>query len=159
MRPRDLGRLVGLAALAGALVAGPAPGRAEPAPPAAGADTAALRERVAAFWAARVAGDLAVQWTFFEPRVRGRLSVDEYRARPRGVRYVAYQVEEAEVRGPFATVRVRVLAEPVALAALARGRRVVPQTVVVDDPWIRIGETWYRRLEQERDPPPSPPSP
>ncbi len=117
----------------------------------------ALRERAAAFWAARVAEDFRAQWELLEPRFKGRVSAEEYRTGRGNLRYLAYQVEEATVDGAFATVKVRVLAQPILLAA--RGQRIPPQAALVDDPWIRIGGVWYRRWESEGSGPPQGPRP
>src|SRR5262245_11050264 len=76
---------------------------------AAAPDTTELKQRAAAFWAARVAGDADTQWKLLEPRGKGRMSAQEYAAAPTGGRYLAYQVEGATVQGSFATVKVKVL--------------------------------------------------
>ena len=118
---------------------------ASPAPVASSSDVQALRERAATFWAARMAGDYKSQWELLEPRGRGRLTPQEYAAERGGIRYVAYQVEDATVNGYFATVKVRLLFQPI----LPSGRAVPVQGVVADDRWIRVGGAWYRRLDDE----------
>jgi hypothetical protein len=119
---------------------------ASPATPAAAAADR-LRERAAAFWAARVAGDSKAQWELLEPRGRGRLTPAEYDASGGAVKYVAYQVEDASIDGYFATVRVRIIAQPI--LPIAQGRKIGPASVVATDRWVRIRGIWYRSLEQE----------
>src|SRR5262245_23091688 len=110
-----------------------APVAASPAP-----DTATLQERAAAFWAARVTGDVQAQWDLLEPRWRGRMTPLEYGAdQAVGGRYLAYQVEGATVKGSFAEVKVKLLVQQV-LPPSAASRAVGPQAVVLDDGWIRI---------------------
>ena len=118
---------------------------APPAPVASNGDAQVLRERAAAFWAARMAGDARGQWELLEPRGRGRMTPQEYAADRGGVRYVAYQVEDATIDGYFATVKVRLLFQPV----LPTLRRVPVQAVVAGDRWIKVGGAWYRRLDDE----------
>lgn len=118
---------------------------APPPPVASSGDVQALRERASAFWAARMAGDYTGQWELLEPRGRGRLTPQEYAAGRGSVVYVAYQVEDATVNGYFATVKVRILVQPI----IPSGRRVPVQAAVVDDKWIRVGGAWYRRLDDE----------
>jgi hypothetical protein len=110
------------------------------------ADIQALRERVAAFWAARVAGDAQGQWQLLEPRGKGRLAPQDYGVDTRGGRYLAYQVEDATVNGFFATVKVRVLVQQI-LPPSAMKRVIPPQVAVLDDGWIRVRGVWYRRLD------------
>jgi hypothetical protein len=116
------------------------------APMASEAEILALRERAAAFWAARVAGDFETQWQFLEPRWKGRMTAAEYGSDLTGGRYLAYQVEGATVNGFFATVKVRLLVQQVLPLSAAGRTRVSPQASVVEDGWIRIGGVWYRRL-------------
>jgi hypothetical protein len=115
------------------------------ATPSAGGDVQALRERAAAFWAARLAGDSKGQWELLEPRGRGRLTPQEYAGGPGALRYLAYQVEDATINGYFATVRVRLMLQPL-LPSLVR---VPVQTVVAQDSWIRVGGVWYHSLDDE----------
>jgi hypothetical protein len=121
-------------------------------PPASGgagaaSDVERLRERAAAFWAARVAGDPKAQWELLEPRGRGRLTPLEYVPGPGALKYLAYQVENATVSGYFADVSVRILVQPI--LPTTHKAKVGPQSTMVNDRWVRIGGTWYRSLEQQ----------
>jgi hypothetical protein len=123
------------------------------ATPPAGPEVERLRERTAAYWAARVSGDSKAQWELLEPRGRGRLSPSEYDVSGGGVKYIAYQVEDATIEGYFATVKVRMIVQPV--LPMAQGKRIGPTTVVLMDRWVRIRGTWFRSLEQESGEPAS----
>jgi hypothetical protein len=117
-----------------------------PAPQGSEQDVQTLRERAAAFWAARVAGDAQGQWELLEPRGKGRVTAQEYGVVPEGGRYLAYQVEDATVKGLFATVRVRMLVQ--VILPKSETRRPTPiQAALVEDGWVRIGGVWYRRLD------------
>ena len=120
---------------------------ASSAPMASEAEVQALRDRAAAFWAARVAGDVEAQWHLLEPRWKGRMTATQYGSDLTGGRYLAYQVEGVTVNGFFATVKVRLLVQQTLPAAAGRGRSVgPPQGTVVADGWIRIGGVSYRRM-------------
>jgi hypothetical protein len=119
---------------------------ASSAPLGSAADTQALRERAAAYWAARLAGDVRTQWELLEPRGSGRLTAEEY-GPGRSVRYLGYQIEDATVSGYFATVKVRLLFQPI-LPPSAATRVVPPMVSVAADGWVRIGGLWYHRLEE-----------
>lgn len=129
----------------GAQSAAPSPSSAAPAAAATESDAQVLRERAARFWAARMADDYNGQWELLEPRGRGRMTPQEYGAGRGSVRYIAYQVEDATVKGYFATVKVRVLFQPV----LPSARRVGVKAAVLEDRWVRVGGVWYRRLDEE----------
>ena len=110
-------------------------------------DVETLRQRAAAFWAARVSGDVNGQWQVLEPRGKARMTPADYAGAPGAVKYIAYQVEDATVKGYFATVKVRLVIQPILLAT--RTSPVAPASVVVEDKWVRIQGIWYRMLEQE----------
>jgi hypothetical protein len=138
------------------------PGRGEaasPAPVASEAEVLALRERAAAFWAARVSGDFDAQWQFLEPRWRGRMTAAEYGSDLTGGRWLAYRVEGATISGYFATVKVRVLVQQNLPPSAAGRSRLSPQATVVDDGWIRIGGVWFRRLDSGEGMSPQPGQP
>lgn len=118
------------------------------APPGATpAEVQALRERTAAFWAARMAGDPVKQWELLEPRGQGRMTASDYAGVARAAKYLAYQVEDANIRGYFASVRVRLIVQPVLPSAPQR--QIPPAAIIINDSWVRIRGTWYRGLEQE----------
>jgi hypothetical protein len=131
------------------IVSAAAQGPADPSPAstptASAAEVQSLRERAAAFWAARVAGDVTKQWELLEPRGKARMTPGEYAGPGGGAKYLAYQVDDTTVKGYFATVKVRLLVQPFLPSA---PRQVDPTTAVVEDHWIRIRGTWYRSLEQ-----------
>jgi hypothetical protein len=147
---RTLSLAVGLVVLEGVGWAASVPGQgvsASSAPMASEAEVLALRERAAAFLAARVAGDVETQWHLLEPRWKGRMTAAQYGSDLTGGRYLAYQVEGVSVNGYFASVKVRLLVQQ-NLPASAKGRtRVSPQGTVLEDGWIRFGGVWYRRLD------------
>jgi len=119
--------------------------------PLATGDAQILRERAAAFWLARFAGNSQGQWELLEPRGRGRLTAQEYAPAIDGSgRYLAYEVGDATVNGYFATVKVRVLFQPI----LPSGHRIAPSAVVIDDRWVKIGGVWYRTMDDDGQGPP-----
>jgi len=122
---------------------------AAPATPAVSEGQAqTLRERAAAYWAARMQGDDNTQWELLEPRGRGRITAQEYAAGRQGVRYLGYQIEDAAIDGYFAIVKVRLLFQPI----LQRSSGIPVQTLLMDDQWIRVAGTWYRQLDERQAP-------
>jgi hypothetical protein len=130
----------------GAPAASPA---SEPAakPPAA-AEIETLRQRVAAYWAARVAHDPDAMWRLIEPRGQGRMTAGEYAAQNAGAKLVGYQVDEATISGNFATVKVRLVGQVTLPLMRGGGAQSVPQASVMDDQWVRVRGTWYRVVDK-----------
>ena len=141
---------VGLVAIGAAACAAPVSkeiGLAS-APAASEGQVQTLRERAAAYWAARMHEDDKTQWDLLEPRGKGRVTAQEYAAGRQGVRYLGYQIEDAAIDGYFAIVKVRLLFQPI----LQRMTGVPVQTVLMDDQWVRIAGTWYRQLDERQAP-------
>jgi hypothetical protein len=126
--------------------AGP-PGAAAQGAPATSADASlvALRERVLAYWNARVKRDYRAEYDLLEPRARARTSADEY-GRGRAVEYMAAQVEDVEQRGNFARVTVRLL---VRISYPLAGMASRTEATALQDSWVRIGGVWYRTEEAD----------
>lgn len=150
---------VGLGVLVIHAVAPAASGQ-QPGPPAPAASSATLgldqsqgetlrlRERTAAFWAARVSRDFRAQWELLEPRVKGRVSADEYASGRGALRYLGYEVGEATIDGAFATVKVRVIAQLPPIGGPAQ--RPMLHAGLVEDRWIKVDGVWYRSQDQDR---------
>ncbi|MGH7265771.1 MAG: hypothetical protein ACREMB_13115 [Candidatus Rokuibacteriota bacterium] len=137
-----LTRVVAVLATSLGLLAG---GTIAASQPAQAAAETAIRERVLAYWNARVRKDYRAEWELLEPRLRARTSPDEY-GRGRSVEYLAAQVEGVEQRGNFARVTVRLairFAHP-----LAPGRSHTDSTALQDH-WVRIQGVWYRTAEAD----------
>lgn len=127
-----------------------APGVSTGSAAASNEDVQRLRERAAAFWAARVAGDFDKQWELLEPRGRGRMTAAEYSAGRKAVKYLAYQVEDATVKGYFSTVNVRLMVQPaLPVGGIVTKEVVAPSTVLVPDKWVKIRGTWYHTFGDE----------
>jgi hypothetical protein len=125
---------------------------AAPTPASRAEEVETLRQRAAAFWAARVAGNSTAQWDLLEPRGKGRMTPSEYAPVEGPAKYLAYQVEEVVVKGWFAIAKVRMLVQPI--LPVTSPRKIGPAVVLLEDRWVRIGGVWYRSLEQEGEPGP-----
>jgi hypothetical protein len=126
------------------------PSPASPSPRGPGAavedpSEVALRQRVLAYWQARMRKDYRAQYDLLEPRMQARVSPDEY-GRGRTVEYLAAQVERIERRGQFARVAVRLLVR-VQHPTLPQGGRT--EAAVLPDHWVLVRGQWYRSQDAE----------
>lgn len=127
---------------------GTGPGPA-PRTPAGQDDTLALRQRTAEYWAARVARDYRTQWELSEPRLKGRITSEEYAAGRGAIQYLGYDVGDADIKGSFASVQVKVIARITLPGSQAKP---VVKTQTVPDAWVKVEGVWYRRADQESSP-------
>jgi hypothetical protein len=113
-------------------------------------ETLTLRQRAANYWAARVARDYKAQWELSEPRLKGRITPEEYAAGKGAIQYLGYEVGDAKIEGSFATVQVKVIAR----ISLPRSQaKPVLRTATVPDAWVKVEGVWYRRSDQPREGP------
>jgi hypothetical protein len=153
-RPNTLSWSVLIAAFAG-LVLGwhPAPTSAQApgtaATPAAATpapdETLTLRQRAAEYWMARTKRDYRAQWELSEPRLKGRMSPEQYGAGKGAIHYLGYEVGDAKIDGHFATVEVKVIAR---ITVASQPTQPLVRTATVNDGWVKIEGVWYRRADQ-----------
>jgi hypothetical protein len=153
-------RLVGLAIAVLAISLGVGSSTAQgtgpnPAPVTrAGQDESlALRQRAAEYWAARVARDYRTQWELSEPRLKGRVTPEEYGAGRGAIQYLGYDVGDTDIKGSFASVQVKVIARVTLPGSQAKP---VVRTATVPDGWIKVEGVWYRRADQPEGSPGTP---
>ncbi len=112
-----------------------------------------LRERVLAYWQARVKKDYQAEYDLLEPRLRARVPAEEY-GRGRTIQYLGAQVESVERRGSFARVGVRILVKmtipplPIPQAAAVPSPQRTEATLLQDH-WVLIRGAWYRTQEAD----------
>jgi hypothetical protein len=150
--------LAGTLAVVLAWTVAPPSRAAEERPPGAAAEDPsleALKERVLAYWEARVRKDYRAEWDLLEPRLRARVPADEY-GRGRTLQYLGAQVESVERRGSFARVGVRVLVKitlpPLPLPQAPGAAAPAPErteAALVQDHWVLIRGAWYRTQEAD----------
>lgn len=138
-------------ALLSLALAAPAIAQTSASPAAQSSEVDALRQRVASYWAARVARDSAAFWRLVEPRAQGRMTAEEYASQGSSVTYTGYRVEEATINGNFATVKVRVVGIPQLPLTRARGTATGPHAALIDDEWVRVRGVWYRVVDKREE--------
>jgi hypothetical protein len=111
-----------------------------------------LKERVLAYWQARIKKDYQAEYDLLEPRLRARVPASEY-GRGRAMEYLAAQVEGVERSGSFARVKVRILVK-ITLPPLPVPQRVVTapertEATMILDHWVLIRGAWYRSQEAD----------
>jgi hypothetical protein len=108
-------------------------------------ETLTLRQRAAEYWQARVARDYKSQWELTEPRLKGRITPEEYARGKGAIQYLGYEVGDASIDGSFATVQVKVIAR---VALPNSPAKPVVRTATVGDAWVKVDGVWYRRADQ-----------
>jgi hypothetical protein len=116
-------------------------------------ESLALRQRAAEYWAARVARDYRTQWELSEPRLKGRMTPEEYSAGRGAIQYLGYDVGDADIKGSFASVQVKVIARVTLPGSQAKP---VVRTATVPDGWVKVEGIWYRRADQAEGSPGTP---
>src|SRR5262245_35734885 len=139
-----VGMLITGLGLGAVLAQGTAPTPAPVSQPGAD-ETLTLRQRAAEYWAARVARAYKTQWELSEPRLKGRITSEEYGAGRGAIQYLGYDVGDADIKGSFASVQVKVVARITLPSSKAKP---VLKTATVPDHWIKVDGVWYRRADQ-----------
>jgi len=128
--------------MAAAQSTGPAPVPGGGTPPD---EILSLRQRTAEYWAARIARDYRTQWALSEPRLKGKMTPEEYGAGKGAIQYLGYEVGDARINGAFAVIDVKVIAK---VTIARRPAEPLVRTAKVEDGWVKVDGIWYRRADQ-----------
>ncbi|PWB80189.1 MAG: hypothetical protein C3F08_05010 [Candidatus Methylomirabilota bacterium] len=104
---------------------------------------ARLRERAAAYWEARVAGDLITAYQLHEPNFRKKVTLTAF-AQGRGVSTVFdYEITAVRIEGDkgFVTTKVNYTITHPMLA-----KPVEPRWRDIEEQWRWVNGEWYRRF-------------
>ena len=138
-RSRGAGWTVALVALVAVL--GSSQTAPEPQP------TQSLRERVTAFWEARIKGDEVTAYQYEIFAHTGALTVTQYvQARSPTLKYMAYTLDTIQEQEQEAQVTVKVHSR-----MDIPGMVEVPLASIVRETWVRLDDgQWYRNLQPEK---------
>jgi len=120
----------------------------------------ALKERVNAFWKARVADDLVTPYEFLPPEDKKRVTLTAFIKTHGGIKYFSYKLSEIMIDGTVAkvkgqsSIRLDIAGLPAMVGAELSRRG--PWPTPVEEHWVLIRGIWYRPLIQSS--PVSPPS-
>jgi hypothetical protein len=124
---------------AGTTTATPPQAQAPPSP------EETLRVRATRYWDARVKGDLVTQYEYLEPRAREQVTLTGFVRARGGVVFQSYELEEVNVVGDEGLVASRATFR----VTLKDVERFGPWTQRVLMHWVKVGDQWYVRYDQE----------
>ena len=139
LRGRGVGWTVVVVAVAALLGSG----QTAPAPPSA----ESLRQRVTAFWEARIQGDEVTAYQYEAYAYTGALTATQYvQARSPTLKYMAYSIDTIQQQQNQAQVTVKMhyrLDVP--------GMVDLPMAMAIQERWDRLDDgQWYRNLKPEK---------
>lgn len=108
-----------------------------------------LRERVAQYWAARMAGNPIADYGLLDPISRASIPIMSYRYAV-NVKITDYAIKAIKIKGNFAKVDVEFTSILPAGALGAGTKESDPKTDVVTLRWVWIDGEWYRAYDPNR---------
>lgn len=109
-----------------------------------------LKERAGRYWEAKLKRDFKTQYEFLEPRVRGRMPLEDFVKGKGVVEYLQAHVEDAQVSGNFAIVTTRL---KVQFHHPMLKPTPPPEETEVREQWVQVAGVWYLTLEKVPAPP------
>jgi hypothetical protein len=100
-----------------------------------------LRERVSAFWQSRVSADWVKEYDLMSPDLREITTLSDYVSAKGFINYYAYEIERVEVNGDSGRARVRYTWR----ANHPAFSKASPQLHTMEDDWVRVGGTWFKK--------------
>lgn len=138
LRGRGAGWTVAVAAVVALL------GSSQTAPESPSA--ASLKQRVTAFWEARLRGDEVTAYQYEAYAYTGEMTVTQYvQARSPALKYMAYTIDTIQEQENEAQVTVNVQYQ-----MSIPGMVDLPLAMAIKERWVRFDNQWYRNLQSEK---------
>ena len=104
-----------------------------------------LRQRVTAFWEARIKGDELTAYQYEAYAYTGEMTATQYiQKRSPALKYMAYTIDTIQEQQNEALVTVK-LQYKMSIPGMVD----LPMAMPIKERWVRIDNTWYRNLESE----------
>jgi hypothetical protein len=97
------------------------------------------------YWDGMVAGDLRVSYDLHDPFYRARMPYEHYALQRGRIVYHRYKIEGVEIVGNEARAKATVNYEIPRLQILGREESVSPRDFPIEDTWLFIDGSWYRK--------------
>ena len=105
-----------------------------------------LKQRVTAFWEARLKGDEATAYQYEAYAYTGEMTATQYiQARSPALKYMAYTIDTIQEQENEAQVTVKLQYQ-----MTVPGMVDLPLATAIKERWVRFDNTWYRNLKSER---------
>lgn len=104
---------------------------------------ARLKARAQAFWNLRVKDDFEATYDYFDPAYRNLTPRDAFAKFQGNLRYHKAQVENVEIRGNIAYVKVRMNFEVLPTEVLGQKFSRPPRDAEVSNEWLWVYDNWY----------------
>lgn len=111
----------------------------------------ALRKRIDGFWNAMIAAEHDRVYTFYDPFYRADNSWLIYRSNVGRIQYDNYQIQDVQIDGPVAKVKMTTSATVPPFRAPTTGEMIsIPRRdIPLTDTWLWIDDNWYREYYSE----------
>ncbi len=136
-RGRGAGWTVALVALVALLGSGQTAPESQP--------SESLKQRVTAFWEARLKGDELTAYQYEAYSHTGEMTATQYiQARSPALKYMAYTIDTIQEQENEAQVTVKLQYQ-----MSIPGMVDLPMAMAIKERWVRFDNQWYRNLESE----------
>lgn len=106
---------------------------------------ALLRERVKAYWVGMINKDMKTPYETHDPFYRARIPFEYYVAQRGPMVYNAFSIDDVNIQGNIATVKVKVTYEIPKITILGKDTSMPPKEVTTEDTYLFLDGTWYRK--------------
>ena len=103
-----------------------------------------LRDRVMTVWTAMVGGDRGIVYDMYDPFYRAKQDRDAFKGKAINIYYYNPYIEEIDIKGDVATVKVRQTYEIKGIKMLGKEVNQPPKEAITTETWIFVDNNWYR---------------
>jgi hypothetical protein len=112
-------------------------------------DKDVLKQRVNTYWKAMQDGNYDVSRSLLDPFMRSEWNADAYKDRMGKIKYTAHTVEDIDVRGDFADVRVKITGSVPKFMNKGKEISAPERTADIVERWLYMDGSWFREYSEE----------
>ena len=108
--------------------------------------TEPLLQSVTRYWQAMVDNDSKIAYEAYDPFYRAKVPIVQYAATRGPMVYHSFTIEETEIRGNEAKVRLSVNYSVPKLPVLGQTRSIPARDFPIEEVWLRVDGVWTRKF-------------
>lgn len=108
-----------------------------------------LKKRVGSYWQAMQDADYDKSNSLLDPFMRSKWTIEDYKKRMGRIKYTAHTIENIDIRGNLADVRVKITGSVPKFMNNGKEVSAPERDAVIVERWLFLDGAWYREYNEE----------
>lgn len=108
-----------------------------------------LKKRIGSYWQAMQDSDYDKSNGLLDPFMRSKWTIDDYKKRMGRIKYTAHAIENIDIRGNLADVRIKITGSVPKFMNNGKEVSAPERDAVIVERWLYLDGSWYREYNEE----------